>query len=142
MARPEGEGFYVRLQPAPSLQAPAVFGVVGGFGLAGGIIAMATTSEPYVQGWVVGGSVLFGLLLFAFSYGQGFFPVELIGDERCLAWGGDRFVWSQIGSCEAKAGTLRLRSLDGRVLAEAKHLQPEAAAWTAQLIEASLADER
>lgn len=138
VVRPEEDGFYVRLHPIPAPQGRIIGGIAAGFGLLGAIIAYVMSSEMEVVAWVAVGSTGFGVLLYALSYGAGFFPVELIGDARCLAWGGDRFMWSQISGCDAEGGTLRLRMADGRVVAEAKHLDPAAAAWTARLVTLSI----
>ena len=136
--RPEEDGFYVRLHPRPKAQPTMVVGVLVGFGLVGGVLGVLTSPEPVVRLWVGIGSVAFGLLLWGFSFGQGFFPVELIGDQRVLSWAGERHSWSQIGDCKADESTLRLLGVHGQVLAEVRHVVPEAAAWTAALVRASL----
>ena len=141
VVRSEEHGFYVRLQPLPSPQLPVVAGVMAVFGLVGGGLALVASPEPLVQGWILVGSMAFGLLLWGLSFGQGFFPIELIGDERSLAWAGDRYAWSQIAACRAEGGTLHLVGPGERIIAQAKHLVPEAADWTARLVTLSLEHE-
>ena len=113
-------------------------GVGLGFGVVGLIIGWIASPVTTVRVWVAVGSAVFGLLLYGFSFGQGFIPVELQGDERVLSWSGERFAWSQIGSCVAEGTRLELRGKNGAVIASLDHLEPEAAAWTARLVEASL----
>lgn len=132
------DGFYVRLHPMPALQGRVVGGIAILFSILGAIVAYAMSEATEVWIWVTLGSAAFGVLLYGLSYGSGFFPVELIGDERCLAWAGDRYMWGQIRACEAHGGTLRLVLPDGRVAAEVKHLDPAVAAWTSRLVTASL----
>lgn len=139
--RAEPNGFYARLQPTPRIEAPKVVAVVLVFGSVGAVIALLATPQPEVRAWIVGGSVFFGLLLSAVIFGQGFFPLEIVGDERALSWSGERYAWAQLGGCVAEGGRLQLRSIDDRVLATADHLEPEAARWIAQVIAVSLHDE-
>ncbi len=138
MVRAEEDGFYARLQPSPTPAPGVILGVVVAFGAVGGVLALLTSDEPVVQAWVALGSVAFGVLLWGFSFGQGFFPVEVRGDGRCLSWSGERYAWSQVGSCVAEQGRLELRGPDGAVLASADHLKPEAARWVADAVMASL----
>lgn len=137
VVRPNDDGFYVRLHPSPMPKGRVVLGVAALFGLLGGIIGWAMAEEPEVRAWIGFGSMALGVLLYGLSYGSGFFPIELIGDQRCLSWAGERYAWDQIDSCRASGGSLRL-VVDGQVVAEASHLDPAAAAWTARLVTASL----
>ena len=137
VVRNEERGFYLRLQPTPTPNVRIVAGLVVGLGALGTGLGMITSSVVEVQLWVVFGSIAFGLLLYGISFGQGFFPLELRGDERVLDWGGERFAWTQIGACVADGDRLELRSVQGTVLASARNLSPDAAAWTAKVIEAS-----
>lgn len=134
-------GFYARLNPAPTFNLGMAMLVAGGFGVAGVIIAavMATAEGSAMP--IIGGSILFGGLLYALSSGSAFFPAEVQGDDHSLSWSGERFAWDQIESCVADGGHLELRGPGGRTLATLEHLEPAAAKWVADAIMASLPDE-
>ncbi len=132
------DGFYVRLNPAPAFNLGMAFLVVVGFGAAGFVIAMVMGSASGVTMPIVGGSILFGGLLYALSAGSAFFPAEVRGDAHSLSWAGERFGWDQIEACVAEGDRLELRGAGGRVLATLEHLEPEAARWVADAVTASL----
>ncbi|MEM6928732.1 MAG: hypothetical protein AAF602_17470 [Myxococcota bacterium] len=132
------DGFYVRLNPAPSFNLGMAMLVVAGFGTAGLVIALFMASQPGAIPPIVGGSILFGGLLYALSSGSAFFPAEVQGDSHSLSWAGERFGWEQIGDCVAEGGRLELRGPRGGVLGTLDHLDPAAARWVAAVVMASL----
>jgi len=139
--QPLDDGFFVRLHPAPPVNLGVAIAVVLGFGLAGLLIAMVMASRPGAWGTIVGGSILFGGLLYALSAGSAFFPAEVRGDGHSLSWAGERFAWDQIGSCVADGGRLDLYGKGGRILGSIENLDPEAARWVADVVTASLPED-
>lgn len=135
------DGFYARLNPAPAFKPGMALLVVIGFALAGLTISVVMGVPVEARMPIIGGSILFGGLLYALSAGSAFFPAEVRGDGHSLSWAGERFAWDQIGSCVAEGDRLELRGLDDRVLASLEHLEPAAARWVADAVMASLQGE-
>ncbi|MEN0062809.1 MAG: hypothetical protein AAGA48_11710 [Myxococcota bacterium] len=138
VVRPLDDGFFVRLSPAPAFNLAMAFAVMVGFGLVGFVIAQVMASAEGSHAPIIGGSILFGGLLYALSAGAAFFPAEVQGEAHSLSWAGERFSWEQIESCVADGSTLELRGHGGRILGTLEHLEPEAATWVAAAVNASL----
>lgn len=138
VVRPEGEGFYARLWPSPRpdprrlVPALLVFAALG----AGGALVAGEATALRVQ--VFAGVMLFGVLILAVAFGTRFAPVEITCDDDVVYWHGDRVPMTAVGGCRAVGGRLELLGRDGRVLAAADDLDPDAARWVAHAIRASM----
>jgi len=130
VARPEGDGFYVRVYPQPELHLPTVGAVAGSWLVLCGVLAWAMgRGDPELMRLLFGAIGIFGLLLYAFHHGRGFFPVEVSACRGTVFFAGDRLPASLVSGCEVDGETLVLRGHDGSERGRIDHLPASATGW-------------
>ncbi|MEZ4238268.1 MAG: hypothetical protein R3F59_19380 [Myxococcota bacterium] len=138
VVRPEGEGFYARINPRPAIPwARWVAGWVAFLALGAGLAAMITT-DVWLAAEIVVSIGLFAGLLFAFGHGKGYIPVEIVVDDERVTWGGERYPIATVADCRVEERALVLVGQDGRALARVDGVEPEAARWVSLAVRASL----
>jgi hypothetical protein len=138
VVRAQGEGFYARVLPRP-VPSPRIWGPGLAVFLAVGVgLAWLYGDGGWLSIEIALCIVLFGLLLLAFAFGAGFFPVEIVVDDRTVTWGGERIPMGLVSDCRMAGRTLELVGPGDRILAKIEGVLPDAGRWVSLAIRASL----
>ena len=138
VVRAEREGFYARLWPRPALGPWRIARSVAGILVVAGGVGALTGDELVLQVQIAALLALFLGLLYAFSLGPGFVPVEITVDDHAVNWGGERFAIPAVRDCLVRDGTLELMGTTGTVLARIDGVDAAAGRWLSLAIRASL----
>lgn len=138
VVRAQGEGFYARVAPRPTVPPRLWAPALGAFAAAGVGLALMLGDGGWLSVEIAASILLFGTLLLGFGIGAGLFPVEIVVDDRTVSWGGERIPMPLVADCRMVGRTLELVGADDRILAKIDGVLPEAGRWVSLAIRASL----
>jgi len=131
----DADGFTARLYPQPDLNLPLVGGGVLGWLLFCGAVAwLAGRGDPTLSKLLFGALGIFGLLLYAFHHGRGFFPVEVSACRGQVFFAGDRLPTAMVRGCDVEGEALLLRDVDGSERGRIDHLPASATGWVQRAV--------